>query len=117
MTTSGQVTIEKTPSYYVTRLAPARVHAMSPDTRLIVVVRDPVTRAISDYAQAVAKRPDLPPFDRMAFLNTDNDRLRGGGGGKYQIYHHHNCDQVARQPVIFFVRSPVPDLGILSRPV
>jgi len=72
-TVEGQVTIEKTPSYFVTKAAPARVYNMSRDVRLIVVIRDPVTRAISDYAQAVAKRPDLPPFDRMAFLNVDGN--------------------------------------------
>ncbi|KAI3364759.1 hypothetical protein L3Q82_000974 [Scortum barcoo] len=50
-TLEGQITMEKTPSYFVTREAPARISAMSRDTKLIVVVRDPVTRAISDYTQ------------------------------------------------------------------
>ena len=70
-TVSGQVTIEKTPSYFITKAAPSRVFNMSRDTRLIVVVRDPVTRAISDYAQASAKRPGMPSFARMAFLDAD----------------------------------------------
>ncbi|XP_049775084.1 heparan sulfate glucosamine 3-O-sulfotransferase 6 isoform X2 [Schistocerca cancellata] len=52
-TLEGQVTMEKTPSYFVTREAPQRVYEMSPITKLLVVVRDPVTRAISDYTQAV----------------------------------------------------------------
>uniref|UniRef100_A0A3Q3G9K8 Sulfotransferase n=1 Tax=Labrus bergylta TaxID=56723 RepID=A0A3Q3G9K8_9LABR len=47
----GQLTMEKTPSYYVTKEVPARIYTMSKDTKLIVVVRDPVTRAISDYTQ------------------------------------------------------------------
>lgn len=51
-TLEGQVTMEKTPSYFITREVPKRVHSMNPATRLIVVVRDPVTRAISDYTQA-----------------------------------------------------------------
>lgn len=54
-TLNGQLTIEKTPSYFVTRHAPSRVHHLSrtigSDIRLILVVRDPVTRAISDYTQ------------------------------------------------------------------
>ncbi|XP_036408090.1 heparan sulfate glucosamine 3-O-sulfotransferase 3B1-like isoform X1 [Megalops cyprinoides] len=65
----GQVTMEKTPSYFVTREAPARVHAMSRDTRLIVVVRDPVTRAVSDYTQTLSKRPDIPAFESLVFRN------------------------------------------------
>lgn len=64
-----QLTIEKTPSYFVTPEVPARLHNMSRDIRLLVVVRDPVTRAISDYTQAVSKRHDAGTFEAMAFLN------------------------------------------------
>jgi len=66
-TIDGQLTIEKTPSYFVTRSVPQRVSSMSPDVKLIVVVRDPVTRALSDYTQTRLKRPDLPSFETMAF--------------------------------------------------
>uniref|UniRef100_A0ABI7WCZ4 Sulfotransferase n=1 Tax=Felis catus TaxID=9685 RepID=A0ABI7WCZ4_FELCA len=66
-TLDGQITLEKTPSYFVTREAPGRIHGMSPDTKLIVVVRNPVTRAISDYAQTLSKTPGLPSFRALAF--------------------------------------------------
>lgn len=46
-TITGQLTMEKTPSYFVTASAPARVHKMNPRIKLLVVVRNPVTRAIS----------------------------------------------------------------------
>jgi len=49
-----QLTMEKTPSYFVTKSVPSRMHNMSSDLRLIVVVRDPVTRAVSDYTQVLA---------------------------------------------------------------
>lgn len=65
----GQLTMEKTPSYYVTKDVPARIHAMSKATRLIVVVRDPVTRAISDYTQTRSKKPDIPSFESLTFKN------------------------------------------------
>ncbi|XP_051968888.1 heparan sulfate glucosamine 3-O-sulfotransferase 3A1 [Xyrauchen texanus] len=68
-TLEGQITMEKTPSYFVTREAPARVYAMSHDTKLIVVVRDPVTRAISDYTQTLSKKPDIPTFESLTFKN------------------------------------------------
>lgn len=51
-TLEGQITMEKTPSYWVTRSAPRRVYAMNPSVKLLAVVRDPVTRAISDYTQS-----------------------------------------------------------------
>ncbi|XP_055973872.1 heparan sulfate glucosamine 3-O-sulfotransferase 3B1-like [Sorex fumeus] len=65
----GQITMEKTPSYFVTQEAPARISAMAKDTKLIVVVRDPVTRAISDYTQTLSKRPDIPSFESLTFRN------------------------------------------------
>ncbi|XP_006893934.1 PREDICTED: heparan sulfate glucosamine 3-O-sulfotransferase 6 [Elephantulus edwardii] len=66
-TLDGQITMEKTPSYFVTHEVPRRIHGMSPDTKLIVVVRNPVTRAISDYAQTLSKTPGLPSFRTLAF--------------------------------------------------
>ncbi|MBN3312142.1 HS3SA sulfotransferase, partial [Atractosteus spatula] len=69
-TLEGQITMEKTPSYFVTKEAPRRVYAMSRDTKLIVVVRDPVTRAVSDYTQTLSKNPGLPSFHSLAFKNA-----------------------------------------------
>lgn len=65
----GQIVMEKTPRYFVTVETPPSVHAMSPDVKLIVVVRDPVTRAISDYTQIISKTPDIPAFESLAFKN------------------------------------------------
>ena len=67
---ANQLTIEKTPSYFITKECPERIYKMSPHTKLIVVVRDPVTRVISDYTQGLERRPDMKPFENMAF--TDN---------------------------------------------
>ncbi|UYV71751.1 HS3ST3A1 [Cordylochernes scorpioides] len=72
-TLDGQITMEKTPSYFFTAGVPARVAAMSSDVRLLVVVRDPVTRALSDYAQTASKRVSTPAFEGLAFPE-------GGGG-------------------------------------
>lgn len=69
-TIQGQITVEKTPSYWITKGVPGRVYNMSQDVRMIVVVRDPATRALSDYTQAITKRPNLGPFERMAFLDN-----------------------------------------------
>lgn len=68
-TIEGQITMEKTPSYFVTKEVPRRVHHMNPNTKLLVVVRDPVTRAISDYTQALSKKRELKKFEELAFLN------------------------------------------------
>ncbi|XP_058013015.1 heparan sulfate glucosamine 3-O-sulfotransferase 2 [Ahaetulla prasina] len=68
-TLDSQITMEKTPSYYITREAPQRIFNMSRNTKLIVVVRNPVTRAISDYTQTLSKRPDIPTFEGLSFRN------------------------------------------------
>ncbi|XP_043945751.1 heparan sulfate glucosamine 3-O-sulfotransferase 2 [Protopterus annectens] len=68
-TLDSQITMEKTPSYFVTKEAPRRIFNMSRNTKLIVVVRNPVTRAISDYTQTLSKKPDIPTFEDLAFKN------------------------------------------------
>lgn len=68
-TLDGQITMEKTPSYFVTNEAPRRIHAMAKDVKLIVVVRNPITRAISDYTQTLSKKPEIPTFEVLAFKN------------------------------------------------
>ncbi|XP_068003159.1 heparan sulfate glucosamine 3-O-sulfotransferase 2 [Melanerpes formicivorus] len=68
-TLDSQITVEKTPSYFVTKEAPRRIFNMSRDTKLIVVVRNPVTRAISDYTQTLSKKPDIPTFEGLTFRN------------------------------------------------
>ena len=48
---ADQLTVEKSPSYFVTPEVPERVWAMNPATKLILIVRDPVVRLLSDFAQ------------------------------------------------------------------
>jgi len=46
-----QITIEKSPSYFVTSEASERIRAMNATIKLLLIVREPVVRAISDYTQ------------------------------------------------------------------
>lgn len=39
-----------------------------------MVVRDPVTRAISDYTQAASKRKDMKSFEELAFTNITTSK-------------------------------------------
>ncbi|XP_054614928.1 heparan sulfate glucosamine 3-O-sulfotransferase 6-like [Dunckerocampus dactyliophorus] len=74
-TLDGQITMEKTPSYFVTKEAPGRVCTLNGQTKLIVVVRDPVTRAVSDYTQTLSKNPGLPSFQSLALRNASTAEL------------------------------------------
>jgi len=74
VTSDGQLTVEKTPSYLIATNVPRRVRQMSTDVHLIVVLRDPVTRAVSDYTQASVKRRRMmppPTFEQFAFATAD----------------------------------------------
>ncbi|XP_060064135.1 heparan sulfate glucosamine 3-O-sulfotransferase 6-like [Ylistrum balloti] len=73
-TNDKQMTIEKTPRYFVTKEVPKRVFNMSRDVKLVLIVRDPVTRAISDYTQVASKRASMKPFEQMA-LSDNNTGL------------------------------------------
>ncbi|XP_015520851.1 heparan sulfate glucosamine 3-O-sulfotransferase 6 [Neodiprion pinetum] len=88
-TLEGQVTMEKTPSYFIREEVPRRVQHMNPGTKLIVVVRDPVTRAISDYTQVKSKRVKMPRFEELAFLNDSQVVDTSWGPLKIGVYAKH----------------------------
>lgn len=46
-TTENHIVLEKSPSYFVGKLVPERVYNLNPKMKLILVVRNPITRAIS----------------------------------------------------------------------
>lgn len=52
----NEITIEKSPAYFVTSEVPERIKAMNSSIKLILILRDPVTRLISDFSQLVANR-------------------------------------------------------------
>jgi len=52
----GQLAVEKSPSYLVTPGVAERVHTMDPKVRLLLIVREPVTRLVSDFTQITHNR-------------------------------------------------------------
>ena len=46
-----QILLEKTPAYFNKAQVEKRIYAAIPDVKLLLTVRDPVTRMISSYAQ------------------------------------------------------------------
>ncbi|XP_012938840.1 heparan sulfate glucosamine 3-O-sulfotransferase 1 [Aplysia californica] len=53
--TESQVTIEKTPNYFVDKDTPERVHLFNSSIKLMIIVRNPVERTMSDYLQLKEK--------------------------------------------------------------
>ncbi|RUS81911.1 hypothetical protein EGW08_010338 [Elysia chlorotica] len=58
MSLPDQITMEKTPKYFISQAAPDRIHSMNSSIRLVLALRNPVTRVISDFAQRVENMGD-----------------------------------------------------------
>lgn len=65
---SYELTIEKSPAYFVAAGVPSKVRTMNPNIKLVLILRNPVTRLISDFSQIVANR--LDPSARYPDKNT-----------------------------------------------
>lgn len=88
-----QITVEKTPRYFISKISPSRIHRMNSSIKLIVILRHPTTRVISDYTQICAnkmmKNETAEPFEMLAL-----DRQTGNANPEYRaitisMYHVH----------------------------
>jgi hypothetical protein len=74
------ITGEATPNYYYDPQTPARLRAMCPDAKLIFIMRDPISRAFSDYNHDVRHGRFIPsenPFE--AVVEQEIAFLTGAG--------------------------------------
>jgi Sulfotransferase domain len=73
---------ETSPRYTMDPIAPGvpeRIRATVPEVRLIYLVRDPVARALADYAQYVAVWEDISPDEAFRDLGEPYDRYTAPG--------------------------------------
>ena len=107
--TESEVVIEKTPGYFIEPEAPQRVmNTLGPGVKLILVVRDPVERTVSDYVQLKVKYektrrlrnsqnfddddsvpPTMAPFERKVLSNDGrhiNTSYKPVRIGQYDIH-------------------------------
>ena len=69
------LTFEATPDYLFDPRVAERVRRQLPAAKLIVILRDPVSRAVSHYHHNV--RHGLEPLDLAAALHAEDERLDG----------------------------------------
>lgn len=84
-----QITIEKSPSYFVSHSAPERVSEMSPNIKLILIVRNPIDRTVSDYTQLFNRKSyHRGSFEDSVFLsdNTVNTKFSPVSVSMYDIH-------------------------------
>ena len=72
---SGEIAIEKTPGYFHTPEAPKRVFEMDPNVKLLLILRDPVKRLISDYNQFrsrhLSQGKNYPTLEELVFTREN----------------------------------------------
>jgi hypothetical protein len=71
----GGIALEATPNYLHHPLGPRRVRALLPQVKLVVLLRDPVSRAISHYQLSVSKGHESLPLEEA--LDREPERLAG----------------------------------------
>jgi len=90
--TEGQIGMEKTPGYFHTPSVPKRMFETKNDTKLLMIIRDPVKRMISDYNQFyhnnIKEGSSYPPIQTFLFKKdgTINEHYPPL---KRSIYHKH----------------------------
>jgi hypothetical protein len=72
---SRWLTGESSPYYMFHPLAPGRIASELPDIRLIVALRDPMERAYSAHAHAIARGLETEPFERA--IELEASRMAG----------------------------------------
>jgi len=77
------VNLDSSPYYLFHPAVPARLHALLPDARLVVLLRDPVRRAYSHYWHERDKGRETLPFEDAVAAETgrieaDHERLANG---------------------------------------
>lgn len=131
-----QITIEKSPSYFVTPEVPERIRAMNSSIKLLLIVREPVTRAISDYTQlrahaaatagpgGPASTASLPSrsFEQLAtFPNgTVNSAYRPLAISMYHTFMHRWLETFPREQLLvvngdLLIEDPVSQLQRIER--
>ncbi|XP_015602350.1 heparan sulfate glucosamine 3-O-sulfotransferase 1 [Cephus cinctus] len=129
----GQITIEKSPSYFVTPEVPERIRAMNSSVKLLLIVREPVTRTISDYTQLrthaatassasaslATPRSTVPgrSFEELV-MRTDgsiNESYRPVAISLYHTYMHRWLEVFNRNQILVvngdqLIEDPVPQL-------
>ena len=85
---------EITPYYLFHPMAPQRIKALLPEAKLIVLLRDPVERALSQVFHS--RRLGIEPLELEQALAAESERLKGAedllsaNGGRHRSHQEHS---------------------------
>jgi hypothetical protein len=91
--------LDSSPYYLFHPLAPQRAHALLPEAKLIVLLRDPVRRAYSHYWHERDKKRERLSFEDAVAAEPErvgDDEQRLARGEIEQSHAHQHCTYLAR---------------------
>ena len=90
---SDQITIEKTPAYFVEDSVPQRIHHMNSSIKILIILRDPIERVVSDYTQIhstkLAKGRYHESFEELVIDQDTGEIDKTYKPIRRSIYHRH----------------------------
>ncbi|KAK6299138.1 hypothetical protein J4Q44_G00306480 [Coregonus suidteri] len=120
-----QLTVEKTPAYFTSSKVPERIHHMNPDIKLLLILRDPSERVLSDYTQVfynrLQKHKRYQPIESL--LVKDGEINLGYKALNRSLYHLHLQNWLRYFPLESIhvvdgdklIRDPFPEMKRVER--
>ena len=71
LTKEGELTLEKSPQYFTSTVAPERLKRVSTGVKLMLILRNPLSRSISDYFFMQRKGRQTTTFTKKLFPNRN----------------------------------------------
>ncbi|XP_054648165.1 heparan sulfate glucosamine 3-O-sulfotransferase 1 [Dunckerocampus dactyliophorus] len=121
----GQLTVEKTPAYFTSAKVPERIHQMDPGAKLLLILRDPTERVLSDYTQVfynrLQKHKRYQPIE--AVLVKDGEVNLGYKALNRSLYYLHMQNWLRYFPLESIhvvdgdrlIRDPLPEMKKVER--
>ena len=72
----GQITMEKSPQYFAADVVPGRIHEMNSSIKLIMIMREPISRAVSHYTHVASIKPGLYPNTFEKTITEPNGEIK-----------------------------------------
>uniref|UniRef100_A0A8C8DLM1 Sulfotransferase n=1 Tax=Oryzias sinensis TaxID=183150 RepID=A0A8C8DLM1_9TELE len=120
-----EITIEKTPGYFTSALAPERIRAMNSSIKLLLILRDPTERVISDYTQVYFNRLEnhkpVQAIENLLVRNGAlNTRYKAIQRSMYDIHmrnwlQHFSLEQIHIVDGNALIQDPLPELQKVER--
>lgn len=88
----NQITVEKTPAYFTEYEVPERVYRMNNSIKLLLILREPVERLLSDYLQfKEGKIKQSKPFESFEnrVIDKNGNINKSYKGISRSVYHKH----------------------------